>query len=501
MLNNAKALVVVLALALLTFHVCRPIAVQFMREETFARRRNIWLALTVVAFLSPSFWLWVLTAIVILVPAGRKDANPISLFCLLMFVAPGVNISIPVVGINQLFPLSPLRLLAMIVLVPAYLRMRQQAAHRQSTRWADLAMIGFVVLQIALLVPYETVTTTMRRSLLLLLDVLLVYFAFSRLSDRAALLDAIASLWLSNVLMAPVAIFESLRGWLLYPGVAATWGDPNIFSYLLRGDELRAQAAANHSIGLGYQAAMGLGLYLLLRTLAPRDRWRDILVIVALGAATVVSYARGGWVTALIFVLLFALLRPEAKRHLPNFVAGAVAVCIAAFFSPLRDKVLQRLPFVGTTDQDTIGYRQQLSDLGWSLVMQSPFFGDPFATDKMAVLRQGQGIIDIVNGYLFVALFNGLVGLGLLVSVFAFAIWTVWKTYRRPVDRTAMAIGAGFLSAFLATLAFIATAGIGTFTYVLCGLLISYAAMQKPQSWSQRIAPSQATPPNHPRPA
>ena len=57
-----------------------------------------------------------------------------------------------------------------------------------------------------------------------------------------------------------------------------------------------------------------------------------------------------------------------------------------------------------------------------SLIKQNPFFGDAFVYLQMEQLRQGQGIIDIVNGYLYTALFNGLVGLGLIVSVLLVAL-------------------------------------------------------------------------------
>ena len=64
--------------------------------------------------------------------------------------------------------------------------------------------------------------------------------------------------------MAPMALFESTRGWLLYTGIGALWGDPNAFAWLFRSGSLRAQVAAGHSINFGYHMAMALTFYLFL---------------------------------------------------------------------------------------------------------------------------------------------------------------------------------------------------------------------------------------------
>ena len=70
--TNVKAMIVVLALAIATFWFARPIALLFSDERDFARRRNVWLVLTVVGFLSSSFWIFVLIAAPLLYgPDGR----------------------------------------------------------------------------------------------------------------------------------------------------------------------------------------------------------------------------------------------------------------------------------------------------------------------------------------------------------------------------------------------------------------------------------------------
>src|SRR5262245_10431772 len=107
------------------FRFARPIAMRFTSAEDFSRRRNVWLALTAVAFLSPSFWVFVAVAVPLLVWAGRQDSNPVALYLLLLHVIPPIPVAIPVIGISQLFDLDNYRLLSFCILVPAALRLRR----------------------------------------------------------------------------------------------------------------------------------------------------------------------------------------------------------------------------------------------------------------------------------------------------------------------------------------------------------------------------------------
>ena len=84
-------------------------------------------------------------------------------------------------------------------------------------------------------------TGNMRRVVTLLLDTFSSYYAFSRaITDKRRLVDVMAGLCLSAIVVAPLALFESLRGWLLYTGINDAWGSSNMFAWLLRGDSLRS---------------------------------------------------------------------------------------------------------------------------------------------------------------------------------------------------------------------------------------------------------------------
>ena len=112
MLNNLKALVVILAIGWVAFAFCRPICLNFMTKEALARRRAVWFALTIVAFVSPSFWIYAIVALVVLAWAAARDENPLALFAITLFAIPNVSFYIPTILVQNLFDLTQFRILS-----------------------------------------------------------------------------------------------------------------------------------------------------------------------------------------------------------------------------------------------------------------------------------------------------------------------------------------------------------------------------------------------------
>jgi O-antigen ligase len=476
MLTNLKALVVVLAIGWAVFALARPICLNFMTKEALVRRRNVWLALTIVGFVSPSFWIYALVALVVLAWAAARDENPLALFAITLFVIPNVKFYIPTILVNNFFDLTQFRILSLAIVIPAILR-RQFGSDLPQSRFRreDAVLAAYLLLQVVLVMPYQSVTASMRTTFLLFIDIFVLFYSFSRLGTRERLVEVLASFWIGFGVMAPLAIFESLKGWLLYTGIGGVWGDPNVFSWLLRGDSLRAQAAANHSINLGLHLSMALGFYLFLRTRGV-DRFRDHAVLATLLGGLLVTYSRGAWITAIVVGVVFMACRPNAAKRLAGVLMTVTVLLAILYVSPLKESVIDRLPFIGTADQDTIEYRRLLAEVSWTLIQQHPFFGDPFVASHMESLRGGQGIIDIVNGYLWAALFYGLVGLALLVGFSLLALFRGFAAFRQSNgDSDAAMLGAALLACMVAALVYVATAGYTETVYIPFGLSVSYA--------------------------
>ena len=342
-------------------------------------------------------------------------------------------------------------------------------------------LVGYLTLQVVLAFPQESATTSMRRLVLMILDVLLVYYVFSRaMVRRDKLVDAMAVFVLVGAIAATVGIFESVRSWLLYERIASGWGWSNLRAFQLRGDSLRAQAAAGHSLTFGYTLAMALAFWLHLRThiASKLIRWGTTALLCT---GVYVSQSRGPWLTAVVVYFAYLALAPGGASA---FVKGAVIAMLLAVllsFTPVGSRVIDLLPFVGSAEQGNVAYRQQLSTESWRLIWQHPFFGDPFVLSQMEDLRQGEGIIDLVNAYATVALFSGLVGLTLILVMFVGSMTKAFGTvmYLRHADPDTSSMGAAVVAAMIGSLFFMATAGIDWIEYVLMGLLCAYSSLAR----------------------
>ena len=491
-----KELIVVLVIALAVFKLARPIILLFSTPEDFTRRRRVWFALTAVGFLSPNFWLFALIAIPLLVWAGRKDSNPTALYLFLLHVIPPITIRVPMIGISFLLDVDFYLLLSFCVMAPAALRLyrSKDEARRRGLQAMDFFLLAYGLLTAFFFIYPEiangtlmspTFTDGLRRIFVFFFATVVPYFLISRSSfDRRALLDILASYCLGCALLAGVAMFESARHWLLYAEIGDRWGAIVSFTpYLERGTSLRAMASTGHPLTLGYLLAIAFGFWLYLQSHVTSKR-RRLAVTIFIWLGLLAAYSRGPWIGAVCIYFVFAALRPQAVSKLFKALGIAVVVAFLISLSPLRDKVVSVLPFLGgTVDSENVLYRHRLFDRAWEIIWESPFLGDQSALLRMQDLRQGQGIIDLINSYVEVLLGSGFVGLSLFLSFILIAALKVWVSSKEvgKTDPDLGMLGASIVSCILGTLLMIENGSFGTGSerlfYVLAALSMAYVQM------------------------
>ena len=495
-----KELIVILAIAGATFRLAKPIALRFSAPADFVRRRNVWFALTIIGLLSPNFWIFAFFAAPIYIWIGRNDSNPTAAYLILMQVMPPVEVDIPSIGSMQLFGLDNYRLLSFCILIPMALRARRSLDRNRiyGGRMTDLLLLGYGLVQIALFVPpdlpnhvilHDSVTNLLRRAFLVFLDIFVMYYAISRsCNERRKIVDAQAAFCLASGIMALIATFEHFKKWLLYTELAHRWNpaDGNyLMAWLFRGDSwLRAQASSGHSLSLGFMLAIAFGfsLYLFSQSATLRTRLAIGLVF---WLGLVSAYSRGPWIGAVLIALAYSALKPRAITRL--FKAGFVLAIVlgALSLSPMGEELLNSLPFASGRPDANFVYRQRLLDRSLELIQEHPLFGDQLAIQKMEDLRQGQGIIDIVNTYVGVALFSGWVGLALFLGFILSAAAGAYKTARAAIswDPDWGLLGFNIMACIFGMLFMIADCslilGVHTTFYVLIALAAAYARQSK----------------------
>jgi O-antigen ligase len=486
MSESHRALIVVLVLGAGAY-----LLLQRLRPEQLAGahalRRGLWFALTVAAFAFGDFWIFAVLALGILLWSRGREQNVPALFLALLFVVPPVQHDIPGFGlINYFFSLSFPRLLSLVLLLPVAVTLmgRARGTHAALPRLADLFFLGYVGVQFVLLGREASVTSALRSVFYLFVDVGLPYYVFSRaFADTARIRDAAAALVVAGVLLAAVAVFEAGRHWLLYSALARAWGSADPLLYLGRSGLLRAMASTGHAIALGYVMAICLLLYLPMRARIASG-WLRAALLLLLAAGLAAPLSRGPWLGAAAGLLLYLMLGARPARNL--LVAGAVAIGAFALLAvlPGGGRVLDLVPFVGTVDAGNIAYRQRLMESASQLIWRHPLFGSGDYVERLAEMGmvQGQGIVDVVNTYVQVALRSGFAGLVLFAGVLASALLAALRARNlarragRPLDAD---LGRSLAAAQLAVIVTIGSVSsilvIPWLYWSMAGLLVGYA--------------------------
>jgi hypothetical protein len=218
--DHLRALLVILLLAGAVFAAGRaPACAAAMPDEDFARRRNLWFALTLAAFLAHNFWLFIAFAALLLIFALPAEPNKLALYFFVLFAVPAIDAEIPGFGlVEHFFAIDYLRLLALAILLPAWLALRMRPdAEPFGRSSADKLLLAYLVLQLCLQFPHASLTETLRKGVFYaFVDVFLPYYVASRAArDLAALREALMAFVLGALVAAAIAVFEFARHWLL----------------------------------------------------------------------------------------------------------------------------------------------------------------------------------------------------------------------------------------------------------------------------------------------
>ena len=494
MTENYRALIAILFLSVPALvYLRKPMTWSAIAPADYRLRAGLWVGLTSALFLVQSFWLFILIAALALLTIGRKDSNPLGLYVFLLFLAPPFQSSIDGFGgINRFLDIDYLRLLALTVLLPSALRMAGQPESVRLLRLpADKYLLGYLTLQLVSQALTTSTTDLLRWMLATFIDVFLPYYVFSRgLADLRRTRDVFASFAAVCAVMAVMALFEVAKGWLLYSSLPnflnVTW---NFGSYMMRDGSLRATVSTGHSIVFGYVMTVGLALYMALR---PGDlggrSWHAMAILLA--AAVGASFSRGPWVGAAAMSAALVFMGPNRASRIGKVALVAVLGIPVLMLTPYASKIISLMPFIGAFDEGSVDYRQQLFTVSIDVLMQNPIFGSPYYMFNAAMeqMRQGEGIIDMVNSYLQVALSSGLVGLALFAGVFASSMIRLFAHLNRyeARDSEAHVTGRALLAALVGALVTIATASsinvIPVVYWCLAGACAAYLGLLLRQS-------------------
>lgn len=320
----------------------------------------------------------------------------------------------------------------------------------------DITFAAMILAQLFMDVRANDFLFLLRTMLQLLLTLGLPYFVFSRaiaMSTRPSRL--LLAMLLATAAIAVVALFESARSWLLYINMTDYVGaNPDIISGYSkqRGGMLRPGATWADSTSLSmYLAVMLVTLYALRREIGSR---RLVWILAGvLSAGLFITLARVGYLTLVIGLAACFIFERRYGRLVLLTVAVPLAwiglVALAAVFPVIGSSI-----GLSSDAADTASYRELLNRDGLALWQRNWLIGVsmPDLLAGLAHLRQGEGIIDLVNQPLTILMRGGVIFAGLYYAMTLRLLATLVRR-RKRMDSEARALACAAFAGILAMLA------------------------------------------------
>lgn len=442
MSESVRALIIIVVLAACVFWAsAKALVGTAVTPAEFKRRRNLWFAITAIAFLSPNIWLYIIASAGVLLYGRTKEDNWLAMFLCLIFVVPQIAGRVPGFGIvDYLFNIDFLRLIALAVLLPAFLVLRKRKGTLPfGSVLPDKLLLGFLAVEFGMRLQATTVTDSLRSGVFYaFVDAFLPYYVASR--GAACIREfrgAIAAFAVTTLVMALLAVFEYSKHWLLYHSLSSSLGGAEFWpwTYLPRDGGLRAPVSVGQPIPLGLVLMLGIGFLLYLRPFVKSKLlWRGAMALLAAGLVATIS--RGPWVGAIALVLVYLATGPSAVKDL--FKAGLVGCVLTAglLVSPLGERVINLIPFVGNVEPQNAEYRQLFIQQSIPVIKRHPWFGSvDFVNAPEFKDLKPQGLLDTLNVFVTVALAGGLVGLLAYAGMLISAGVGIYRSFRRQRGR------------------------------------------------------------------
>jgi hypothetical protein len=349
-------------------------------------------------------------------------------------------------------------------------------------------VFGYLVLNTLLAFRGDSFTNNARFALMFWVDLFLPYYVASRsIRDTTGFRHALVGLAIGAMLISAFAVVEVLRSWKLFESATVALGLDRYGAYKMRGGMIRPSVTVMDSILLGYVIVVAAGGYLYLRG-AIKSPFMRMLGWLALVTGLLASLSRGPWVGAMLLLFVFMLVSPRPFKSLIQALAVATCALVVLSALPAGQKILNLLPFLGQEEQGNVQYRAELLPVSMPVVKRNLLLGaeDFLESPELQVMRQGEGIIDIVNSYLVVTLHTGLVGLFFFVGISLTALMGIrrgMRWARLATDADASQLGRALFSA-LASIMFIIVTVSGIYIvpilhFAVVGIACAYFLSQR----------------------
>lgn len=463
----------------------------------------VWSLVTATAFLSGQFWLLVLVLFLGSMHLLKNHRHNILVYYFIALPALPLNmdygIPSPFPGTRHILIINYFRILSIFLLLPLFVKFAQDCYfsklyHLKKIRFmessSDFLVISYSLLLFLLTFRDEpSLTSALKNIFYIFLVIPIPYFVISRtagtINDFKKIFSAIL---LVAVILSFIAYLQVALDWNIYNVLHYYLGmdaDRLVFSKHYRSGFMRVEGSMEHPIAFGYFMTLALGILLVLKKQIQIKNIPFAITFLLFIGVLFLTGSRGAWLASFFLIFLFWVLSKINYNFLSIYITSGLLFLIS--IGAIAKKFLPLLDPYGTFD-----YRISLIQNSLTIIRSNLWLGSASyrETSEMEGLRQGQGIIDIVNTYIQVALESGVIGLSLFILIFMVLIYKISKYLKGLSHKDAGADGGEYfylgiylMAALLSTMLFIGTTSslgnISIYYWALIGMSSAYLRLLK----------------------
>lgn len=342
------------------------------------------------------------------------------------YVNPGVDLGF----------LSYRNILVLVLLLPILLNHKKDKAFSKANI-IDVFALLFFVWQMLLNIRGD-LTAFVRGNFWFYIEYVVAYLVVRRyMGNYPLVMTSICYALLTQMIISSV---EGLLSWKVYESfrqISGYWEQAGGM-YKYRHGFLRTEAVFGNPLVLSLFSNMAFLMTYILYKNSPKDisSFKKLMLIGAVFVSItgcIFTGSRAGMAGLVFAFALFVVVGWATSRKRdpksPVIWLSIITVCIAL---PLSQGFIER----------EFGYRYQLFVVSSEVIIDNFVFGSstPREDPRMEVLRQGEGIIDIVNTYINIALHYGMIGLYLFICAVGFSLMRVYEVLRQNIDKADKAL-------------------------------------------------------------
>lgn len=432
-----------------------------------------------IAFLSPNVIIHEIASFLVVPLFGRRQEHILPVYTFAFLTLPAISYSLAAGG-TYLFVFTNFMSLSVGAYLTSIIKIR-------AYRWqwtAPAACLMAIVLVYFFAGARGGSITNMMRVLSELVFVMVLPYLIVKRSIRSAndAREMIIALVIASIILSVLACYEATKTWPIYRMIYDHYGIAlgNEVQVKMRGGIMRATGpfieSTSFAVWLSFGTFAGLtGSWIF------KSRAHHWIVCGVLLAGLFAPQSRGAWLGLIIAFVFFQI----GKGRIGAMISGLVGATVFGAVGYGMARVIPQLgAMLGLNQSGTImrDYRQDLFTRGIEEARKSLFFGADLDTvlDRLADMRQGEGIIDFVNTYLYVLLLSGIIGLiafalGMFIPILV--MWIKSAKYRE-IRNQPMPVIAALLGSLMVMLVFTSLSGRTTMGLgILLGAAAALASM------------------------